>query len=290
MRLLNLLMIFAAAVVPAAAHAADFLGEYGGWEVYQADESCYMALEYDGPGDTILAFLKYADGGIFLSASNYNWSAKKDQKYDLTYYLDQVAYSGGNSLGTAELTRKGFLTSFESDFEQHLGAGKSLDIYLGETLVDQLSLAGTASALVKVNSCVRSVQNKLAAAQREKERWEHIPNDPFADEKTRDATLKGSLARSAVPKGSSGSWASANDYPSRALREGHEGTTQFNLTVGVNGRATGCEITTSSGFPELDTATCLNMVRRARFDPALNEDGEPVDGNWESSVNWAIPN
>src|SRR6185369_12526666 len=58
--------------------------------------------------------------------------------------------------------------------------------------------------------------------------------------------------KGAAPKGNPGNWATANDYPSRALREEREGTTGFRVTVGPDGRVTDCQITSSSGSPDLD--------------------------------------
>jgi TonB family protein len=91
------------------------------------------------------------------------------------------------------------------------------------------------------------------------------------------------------PKNNPGTWASTNDYPSKALMELREGTTGFRLTVGPNGVATHCETTSSSGWSDLDAATCSNVLRRARFDPALDQDGEPTTGFYSNRVNWKIP-
>ncbi|MFT4026555.1 MAG: energy transducer TonB, partial [Novosphingobium sp.] len=93
----------------------------------------------------------------------------------------------------------------------------------------------------------------------------------------------------AVPKGRTGDWANANDYPSRSLREGKEGTTRFRVTVGPDGRITGCSVTGSSGSPELDEATCSLVTRRGRFTPAKDGEGQPTTGTWASAVRWQIP-
>ncbi len=92
-----------------------------------------------------------------------------------------------------------------------------------------------------------------------------------------------------VPKGNPGNWANANDYPSSDLNKENEGTTGFSVTVGPDGRVTSCSVTRSSGHPGLDSATCKNIQRRARFDPALDGDGNPTSGTWGSSVRWVIP-
>jgi len=95
-------------------------------------------------------------------------------------------------------------------------------------------------------------------------------------------------ATPAQPKGNPGSWATTNDYPSRALREERSGTTGFRVTIDANGRVISCQVTSSSGHADLDQATCDNVSRRARFKPAM-ENGQPVQGTYSNRVRWVIP-
>jgi len=95
--------------------------------------------------------------------------------------------------------------------------------------------------------------------------------------------------KSAQPKGRPGDWVTTNDYPSRALREEREGTTGFRLTVGPDGRVTNCEVTSSSGSPDLDSATCDNLRRRARFTPGTDGEGNPTTSTYSSRTRWVIP-
>ena len=95
--------------------------------------------------------------------------------------------------------------------------------------------------------------------------------------------------KAAAPRGRPGDWVTTNDYPSRALREEREGTTGFRLSVGPDGRVTNCEITSSSGSPDLDQATCDNLRRRARFTPATDGEGQPTSGSYVSRTRWVIP-
>jgi protein TonB len=92
-----------------------------------------------------------------------------------------------------------------------------------------------------------------------------------------------------VPKGNPGNWANTNDYPARALQQEREGTTGFRVTVGPDGRVQSCSVTSSSGHADLDDATCKNIQRRGRFDPALDASGNPTTGSWSSRVRWQIP-
>ncbi|MBH0114875.1 TonB family protein [Novosphingobium sp. YJ-S2-02] len=93
----------------------------------------------------------------------------------------------------------------------------------------------------------------------------------------------------ARPRGDVGSWITTSDYPSRELREGHEGLVRFRLSVDARGRASDCAITGSSGYPALDQATCKYAMRRARFDPASDAAGQASAGTWDSAVRWVIP-
>lgn len=95
--------------------------------------------------------------------------------------------------------------------------------------------------------------------------------------------------KQATPRGNPASWATTNDYPTRALREEREGTTGFRVTVGPDGRVTGCSVTSSSGSADLDEATCSNVTRRARFNPATDGEGNPTTGQYSSRVRWVIP-
>lgn len=93
----------------------------------------------------------------------------------------------------------------------------------------------------------------------------------------------------AMPKGSPGNWVSTNDYPTRDIRQGNEGTAVFLLAIGADGRVNGCEITRSSGHTGLDQATCSKVSQRARFDPAKDENGQRVPGTYAGSIKWVIP-
>ena len=95
--------------------------------------------------------------------------------------------------------------------------------------------------------------------------------------------------KGAVAKGNPANWATTNDYPSRALREEREGTTGFRVTVGPDGRVADCQITSSSGHADLDAATCDNVRRRARFNPAIDGEGNPTTGSYSNRIRWVIP-
>ena len=59
--------------------------------------------------------------------------------------------------------------------------------------------------------------------------------------------------------------------------------------VGTNGRVTSCKVTRSSNYVALDQATCRFYAKRARFTPALAEDGTPVEASYVDRVRWQLP-
>ena len=73
-------------------------------------------------------------------------------------------------------------------------------------------------------------------------------------------------------------------YPSRAVRRELEGTVGVRVTVGTNGRVSGCTVTSSSGESILDEGACDAMRRYARYEPALNDAGNPIAGSDSISI------
>jgi protein TonB len=100
-----------------------------------------------------------------------------------------------------------------------------------------------------------------------------------------------SLARGATPKDQN-RWAARiqENYPSRALREGTEGTVGVTVTIGPDGRVADCSVTSSSGSRDLDTAACQGMQRYARYNPALDAGGNPISGSTSTRITYRLTN
>ena len=67
-----------------------------------------------------------------------------------------------------------------------------------------------------------------------------------------------------------------SDYPRGAGEAGAGGTVSVRYAVEVDGRATGCRVTHSSGNIELDNTTCRLIEQRFRYRPSLDAGGRPV--------------
>lgn len=97
------------------------------------------------------------------------------------------------------------------------------------------------------------------------------------------------MTRAAVPAKSPGTWLTARDYPTSALKKGEQGIVQVRLSVGADGSAQACHIQKSTRPIEFDQAVCRALMKRAQFEPALGADGKPMPSFWRSAVRFEIP-
>lgn len=94
-----------------------------------------------------------------------------------------------------------------------------------------------------------------------------------------------SKARGAQPENQR-SWQQRimDNYPARAIRDEIEGRVGVRVTVGPNGRVTSCTVSNSSGQSVLDDAACQDITRYGRFNPALDDAGNPTTGSWGTTI------
>ena len=95
--------------------------------------------------------------------------------------------------------------------------------------------------------------------------------------------------KSARPRGKTGNWVTTNDYPTSDLRQEHEGSTRYRLSIDASGKVNNCTVVASSGFAGLDQAACANLSRRGQFEPATDETGARAPGSYSGTVTWRLP-
>lgn len=97
------------------------------------------------------------------------------------------------------------------------------------------------------------------------------------------------LTRAVAPRANPANWVTSSDYPSKLLIKGEQGIVQFRLSIDANGRPTQCHIQRSTRPEGFDKAVCNALMRRGRFDPALDADGQPIASYWRSTVRFVVP-
>jgi len=84
-------------------------------------------------------------------------------------------------------------------------------------------------------------------------------------------------------------WVTDDDYPSASLGRREFGTVKFRLDLDARGNPTGCHVTGSSGYSDLDMRACKLLQKRARFVPVRDATGKGVSGPYDGSFSWNIP-
>lgn len=78
----------------------------------------------------------------------------------------------------------------------------------------------------------------------------------------------------------------SSDYPAGSMTRGEEGVAAFELML-KNGRPVSCKITSSSGYHELDEATCRIVTTRSVFETSNVSNGEW--STFTSRIRWILP-
>ncbi|WP_114521115.1 energy transducer TonB [Altererythrobacter sp. ZODW24] len=131
-----------------------------------------------------------------------------------------------------------------------------------------LKLETTKSAFAELKDC----QSKMVAA------W------------GLDASALGNVAQRAKPKNPS-MWVTSRDIPKVILqrRITQKTVVKFRLSISANGTVDRCTTIEESPEALLNELTCELVAKRARFEPALDKDGEPAADFYISSVRWQTP-
>lgn len=85
-----------------------------------------------------------------------------------------------------------------------------------------------------------------------------------------------------------GSWITDDDYPAAAMRAGHQGTVSFEMQIDSSGLPSGCSVTASSGFDDLDHQACALLLQRARFSPARDASGKAIAAKYLGRFTWRV--
>jgi protein TonB len=81
---------------------------------------------------------------------------------------------------------------------------------------------------------------------------------------------------------------SGYDYPLEAANFNVQGSVEFVLVIGANGRVRDCRIVRMSLIRVFGPATCDVLRRRARYEPARNADGHAVEDMDTGHVYWGL--
>lgn len=243
-----------------------------GWNIEERAGSCRMAKTFQRHGATEIAITKTVEEKVIIVLSNDDWHHIEDKNYDLVFDLgvaryDMPASSGMKGIAGRGSVRPSYANLFNAQFFVDLGKADSLKVYLDDRLIDHFSLSGSAAASSVLENCLAMVNKRSANVS------PIIGNAAALSSPVRSIDLMSMFG--------------FEKYPGSALTERREGRAQIVARVEADGKATSCEITASSGHPDLDQATCEG-VYRARFEPAIDTSGRAVAAPFTTAVTWTI--
>ncbi len=97
------------------------------------------------------------------------------------------------------------------------------------------------------------------------------------------------LSRAATPLKSPDTWIKSYDYPKGMLFAGQPALVNFRLSIGPDGVPTACHIQATTRPKEFDNAVCKSVMKRARFSPALDAQGQPLASYYQNNVYFRLP-
>lgn len=98
-----------------------------------------------------------------------------------------------------------------------------------------------------------------------------------------------SMIRTPKPLNDASDWVSEKDYTSAMIRRGDQGVVRFRLSIDAEGSPTQCHVQGGTAPEALNDYACKLLLRRARFDPALDKNGEPMESFYRASVRFLLP-
>lgn len=281
------------APVPAqAANPPPALAPSSPWVVNYAEDSCRLVRMFgEGEQQVRLEFRMFApEKSFWVLASGKPFASAPIGVVQISSRFDPDDKDTEESALRGQLNETTpaimFPASFETAAARHAASEaykKDLDAYLRdvnsfdtgrEAQVDALAIKikGGASVTLKIGAmhapmdAVRTCLDNLLAS------W-------GVDPKTQK-----SLTRPPWPASSPAEWLKSDDYPEEMLAQNISDIVNFRLTVDAAGVPTACNVLTMESRPEFIKASCDNLMKHARFKPALDANGKPVPSIYVDSV------
>lgn len=103
-----------------------------------------------------------------------------------------------------------------------------------------------------------------------------------------DVAQQQNLRRGPVAKDGARGWFVADDYPSNMVKGNYQGTVNYRLIVDETGKPKSCHVQRSTRPKEFDITVCRVVMKRGKFQPALDAAGNPVASFWSQAITFRL--
>lgn len=265
------------------------------WNVHYADDSCrfgrafgegnqrisFSATRYDDSDDLRLSFYgkslkKNADGSVRL----------RFHPHEQEIVADYFPGTGGEDMPALVMISSVRLYDTVEEAKKRTDAQKAGDHNYHspavtpdqEAAITGWELSGRSLPHVFLETgSMRNVMAKLREC-----------TDQLLGEWGLDVARHKGLSMRTQPVTSPGRWLVSADYPMHLVERGVRGIVNFRLMVDAEGGVTACHIQQSTRPAEFDEAVCKGLIRRAKFKPALDADGQPMPSYYRNTVRFSL--
>ena len=282
-----------AAVFGATPAVATDWDSVAGWDVYEVDAKRCVVGRVFAEGPTTFGIILSVDGETRVFATRAGWSTRAGAAVPARIALDGQALPTGSSVGIEQSDNRGFVAAAPAGFLDRFAAATQLGLTTAPGQAsDALRLTGAAAGLAQGRRCLDNLREEARmppAAAGAVLRTTALRTTTRAGRAPALASSPRVIASRALPRKPRSTWVTADDYPDVALRAEEEGSVTVKLAIDRGGEVAGCDVVQSSGSAALDTATCRTVRRRARYQPATDQSGQPVDATDNHTVRWSLP-
>lgn len=260
-------------ITPVQPVSAQQLEPSGPWKLNYGETECQLVREF-GTGDDAVA-LRIARGAtldtydVILAGFKLPYSKQRTDisltamPLNLTTEVKASPYALPNSK-----LRVWRWFDLEASFIEKLDDQQTLAFTGLRNMDVQLRTPGLAKGIKALQTCHRELLTNVFKL---------------------DLAALNAVSKLPEPIGQPAWWITSDDYPRGALSVNQTGTTQFSLVIDPTGKPQSCNILVPSGVAILDQTTCDLLMKRAKFKPAEDKNGQPVTGLWLRAVRWQIP-
>jgi hypothetical protein len=276
--------------LPAAqALAADeprTLAPAGDWTLTSDAESCTVSRKFGGATDGVSLHLRaYSPGGRYRLVLHGPALPQRDSgllEFEYSFEPDPGAIPAAGVLGkSGGVSMVSFLTGLETSAEAALPPSERAQ----RGPLEAMSRAATIETFVIAFSRGRPLALPVGALT-----GPLAQLDGCAQELPRkwglDPAVQQSLQRRATPIDQA-SWLAPGSYPWQFLRNSQSLIVNLRMLVDEDGVPTECVVQAPKTQSGAEALTCREILKTARFDPALDRAGNPVPSYFATSVFYA---
>lgn len=265
-------LAIAASPAPAYAQSSTDGGVYarsGGWTIMEYPQLKFCEIVSD---ENTAVRLEVAKGGAEIGYIRYRVVGENTgaPSPEISWEFDTRRFRG-TLLSDTDYVVIGDERPVIAAFKSALG----LTLKADGVVVFEMSLAGSAAALQVLDQCAA--------------RWpdSYVPVVPPLAPPVQRRTPSLPLQRELTPIDQD-NWIKPEDLECD-FHDCETGRVGVALLVNAQGDVDRCLVTASSGKYKLDEFACIIFSRRAKFEPAINHDGEPIRWRWNTAISFGPP-